>query len=222
MEKRLLEIACFNYGSALIAQFSGAHRIELCANYWEGGISPHLEMIAEVRERLKISMHVIIRPRGGDYIYSSYEIKEMIQTIQFCKEHKVDGVVIGVLNEDLQVDTEVCSELLSHVGKMSVTFHRAIDHCEDLDNAFKDLIDLGIDRVLTSGGSSNAFNGLSELKRLQETYGNKIIIMPGGGIRATNIKQLLQTQCKEFHSAALTNNTVTANATEIKKLLRQL
>ncbi len=222
MTGKMLEITCFNYGSAIIAQFAGAHRIELCANYWEGGITPRRETIAEVRARLKISVHVIIRPRGGDYIYSSYEIKEMIETIQFCKDHKVNGVVIGVLNEDLEVDTEVCSQLLSHVGKMSVTFHRAIDHCEDLDKAFKDITKLGIDRVLTSGGSSNAINGLSELKRLQASYGNKIIIMPGGGIRATNLKQLLQTDCNEFHSAALTDNTVTVNEAEIRKLLRLL
>lgn len=222
MADNILEIACFNLGSAIIAESSGAHRIEFCTNYWEGGITPRRENIIETKERIKIPVHVMIRPRGGDYIYSSTEIKEMKDTIAFCRDLNVSGIVIGVLNDNFEVDMDVCADLLSSAGKLSVTFHRAVDHCPDQDKAFDDLVSLGISRVLTSGGKPNALSGLTELKRLNENYGDKITIVAGGGIRSTNLKQVVQTGCREFHSAALTDNTVTTNATEIKKLLKLL
>jgi copper homeostasis protein len=222
METRKLEIACFNLGSALIAESSGADRIEFCANYWEGGTTPLERHIIEARERITVPLHVIIRCRGGDYTYSDAEIKQMCETISFCKQHKIDGIVLGVLTENNEVDQDVCTKFIDLAGSMDVTFHRAIDHCKDIEQAYEDLISLKIKRVLTTGGASNVLQGIMRLKKLQDQFGSEIIIMPGGGLRSTNIQQVLQTGCSEFHSAALTDNSVTVNASEIKKIKRHL
>jgi copper homeostasis protein len=222
MSRRILEIACFNLGSAIIAEEAGADRIELCANYWEGGITPSRRVITETRERIKIPLHVIIRCRAGDYTYSTAEIEEMCSAVQFCRETKIDGIVIGLLNEDGDLDSEGCRQLLSQVGNMSVTFHRAIDHCREKDRSIENLIGLGIHRVLSSGGASGALEGVGELKRLHEKFGAKIIIMPGGGVRSEHLPKLIETGCREFHSSALTDNTATVNAAEVKKLRRLL
>lgn len=221
-KKKILEIACFNLSSAIKAAAAGADRIEFCANYWEGGITPLQRDILEAREKINVPIHVIIRPRGGDFNYSDAEFDEMEHAVHFCKEHKINGVVIGILTENFEVDLQACQKLVVLARPMSVTFHRAIDHCYQEDKAFEDLISLGIDRVLTSGGKSNAHDGIAEIKRLQHLYGDKIIIMPGGGIRSGNIQQVMHTGCQEFHSSGLTDNSVTVDAAEIKKLKKLL
>jgi copper homeostasis protein len=220
--KRILEISCFNLGSALIAQSSGADRIEFCSNYWEGGITPIERHITELRERIKIPVHVIIRCRGGDYYYSDSEMSQMCEAVTFCKKNKVDGIVIGVLTDNNEVDVEACKKLKDLAGNMNLTFHRAIDHCTSYDGAIEDLIGLGIDRVLTSGGEASVTQGLKRLTETQKKFGKEIIIMPGGGLRSSNIHEILHSGCNEYHSAALTDNTVTVNAAEIKKLKRHL
>ena len=116
MSEKLLEIACFNLGSAIISEDSGADRIELCANYWEGGVTPSERVIIETRERIKIPVHVIIRPRGGDYDFSDAELKEMANVIRFCRQHKINGVVIVVLTDEMDIDTEACQRLMDEVA----------------------------------------------------------------------------------------------------------
>ncbi len=217
--KRLLEIACFNLESALLAQEAGADRIELCENYSLGGITPSDELIQEVRNKLKIPLHVIVRPRGGNFYYTDTEKTEMKRTILLCKKTGVNGVVFGCLLPDNSVDVVTNKELKELASPMSVTFHRAIDECSDLQKGVNALISLGIERVLTSGGRSNALQGKNTLLALQASFADKIIILPGGGIRSGNLTELLKTTaCSEYHSAALLANSDVCDPQEIRNM----
>ena len=218
---KVLEIASFDIGSALIAQKSGADRIELCVDYKNGGISPSEQTVLQAREKIIIPLHVIIRPRSGNFIYSEKEIQWMKDYILFCRQTRVDGIVFGVLDKNNEVDVDVCSQLLSCAGNMSLTFHRAIDETKNISSSIQQLIGLNIHRVLTSGGKSDAIAGASRVGELQSAFGNKIIIMPGGGIRSSNIGKLLATGCKEYHSSAIVEGE-TADAKEIELLKRHL
>jgi copper homeostasis protein len=219
---RLLEIACFNCESALIAQSAGADRIELCLNYKEGGISPPQELIKEVREKIQLPIHVMIRPRAGDFFYSKEEIEKMEQIILYCKNTRINGVVIGLLTKNKTIDVKACKNLTELSRPMSVTFHRAIDESMNIYDSIHNLINMGIERVLTSGGKSMALNAINQLTDLQNKFGSKINIMPAGGVRSSNLKQILSSGCKEYHSAALIANTNLVDAEEIKKMKRIL
>ena len=217
--KYVLEIACFNVQSCALAQEAGADRIEFCDNYSLGGITPSQTDIIEAKKLLHIPLHVIIRPRGGNFVYDTEEIEMMKRDILFCKEQQLDGVVFGILNLDNTIDVKANKELLELAKPMSVTFHRAIDECNNIENAFQEIIRLGFNKVLTSGGKQNALEGIDTLKRCQETFGEKITIIPGGGIRSNNIELITkETGCIQFHSAALTNSSDIADANEIKYL----
>jgi copper homeostasis protein len=219
---KLLEIACFNLHSALIAQASGADRIELCEDYEAGGLTPSHANIKEARKQIHIPLHVIIRPHKENFVYSPEQIDKMMQDILFCKEQKINGVVFGLLNKNNEIDKKFCKELILIARPMSVTFHRAIDVCNNLETSFEDLIESGIDRVLTSGGKNNCIEGLETLKSLQKTFGNKITIMPGGGIRSGNISEIVNaTQAMEYHSAAIMLEKNTVDKTEVE-LMKQL
>ena len=213
----LLEVACFNIESCLLAQKSGADRIEFCADYSVGGVTPNRDDILKARSLLHIPLHVIIRPRGGNFTYTTSEIELIKEDILFCKQHEIDGVVFGVLTEDRKIDKKINQELILLSSHMSTTFHRAIDECENIEGAMTDLILLGFKRVLTSGGKQNAQEGIEQLKFLQAKFGKEIIIIPGGGIRSSNIEHIVKhTSCYEFHTAAIINNFINVN--EIKKM----
>lgn len=217
--KYILEIACFNIESCLLAQQSGAERIEFCADYSVGGVTPNYHDILKVREILHIPLHVIIRPRGGDFNYSENEIDVMKKDIEFCKANNINGVVFGVLTSDKKINRTINKELVDLAENMSTTFHRAIDECSDIQEAINDIVSLGFKRVLTSGGKLNASEGMDILKDCQNTFREKIIIIPGGGIRHNNLKELIQeTNCKEYHSAAILNNSELINTEEVKQL----
>jgi copper homeostasis protein len=217
--KYVLEIACFNVQSCELAQEAGADRIEFCDNYSLGGITPSQTDIFEVKKLLQIPLHVIIRPRGGNFVYDTEEIEMMKHDILFCKEHNINGVVFGVLNPDNTIDVKANKELVELAKPMSVTFHRAIDECVDIKKALGEIIGLGFNMVLTSGGKQNALEGIETLKNCQEKFGEKITIIPGGGIRSNNIGLIAkETGCIQFHSAALTNSSDIADANEIKYL----
>lgn len=141
--KYILEIACFNLESCLLAQQSGADRIEFCADYSVGGVTPNYHDILKAREILQIPLHVIIRPRGGDFNYSQSEIDVMKKDIEFCKANKINGVVFGVLTNDKKINKTINKELVDLAGNMSTTFHRAIDECADIKEAMNDLTSLG-------------------------------------------------------------------------------
>jgi copper homeostasis protein len=223
LSNKLLEIACFNIESCLLAQEAGADRIEFCTDYSLGGITPQHHDILKVKQLLHIPLHIIIRPRGGDFVYSNEEIEIMKNDILFCKANNINGVVFGALNEDKKINKAVNKELVELAGDMSTTFHRAIDECNNIQEAMNEIVSLGFNRVLTSGGKSNALEGIKILKSLQEEYNKKIIIIPGGSIRSSNIKEVTQqTNCTEYHSAAITTKTDTVNSEEIKQLKTML
>ena len=195
-----LEICVDSIESAINAQVAGADRIELCDNLMEGGTTPSYGTIISARKNLTLGLNVIIRPRGGDFLYSDNEYDIMRRDIEICGEIGADGVVIGILRKDGSVDVERTADLISLARPMSVTFHRAFDMCEDPHKALEDIIASGAARILTSGLKNSAYEGLEMITSLVKQAGNRIIIMPGGGINSFNINEIiLLSQASEFH-----------------------
>lgn len=214
--KHMLEIACFNLESCIVAQANGADRIEFCASYESGGITPSYEDVLKARKLLHIPLHIIIRPRGGNFVYTTEELNQMKSDILFCKENKIDGIVFGILNSENHIDVATCKEFLTIAGEMSTTFHRAIDACIDIKKSINELINLGFTNVLTSGGFANAETGVQQIKALQNDFGKTISIIPGGGIRSNNINYIKnETDCYVFHSAAILHSSNLIDPQEI-------
>ena len=210
--KFTLETIAFNIESCKIAQAAGAHRIELCDNPGEGGTTPSYGFIKTARQILKINLFPIIRPRGGDFFYSDEEFEIMKSDIQVCKEQNCDGVVFGILKEDATIDKVRCKILVQLAYPMSVTLHRAFDRVTDPSQALEDAIECGFERILTSGFYPTAMEGADNLKKLIEVADERIVIMPGSGIRSSNIKQMMETtNAIEFHSSARKMNNSNMN-----------
>lgn len=201
-----LELIAFTIQSCTDAQNAGAHRIELCDNPGEGGTTPSYGFIKAARKKLHIELYPIIRPRGGDFLYSDDEFEIMKTDISTCKQLGCDGVVIGILNADGTIDKKRCSQLVSLAYPMGVTFHRAFDRTNNLQQALEDVIEIGCERILTSGGVPNAADGAETIAQLIKQANNRIIIMPGSGVRADNIKVIAEkTGATEFHTSARTH-----------------
>lgn len=219
MKRNQLEIACFNYESAIIAQESGADRIELCDNMLLGGTTPNLETAKRVREKLTIKMHVIIRPRGGDFVYTEEEFAEMKQDIKQLKELGVDGFVFGIINQDGSVNKEQNLELVKLASPLSCTFHRAFDVVDSIEKGLEEVIECGFQTILTSGRGKNVEEGILDLELIQKLAEDRIVIMPGGGLRSSNIKLLKEKlQPTFYHSSAITSATETADTNEIQRI----
>ena len=203
MEKRI-EICANSAQSALMAQKGGAYRVELCAGIPEGGTTPSAGEICVARALLKETrLNVIIRPRGGDFLYSELEQEIMLRDIELCRSIGVDGVVIGCLTADGDVDMQAMKRLMAAANGMDVTFHRAFDMCRDPQKALEDIISLGCNRVLTSGQAPTALAGIDMLAKLVGQADGRIIIMPGCGVRPDNIRRIADaTGATEFHSSA--------------------
>lgn len=198
-----LEVIGFDLPSCEIAEQCGADRIELCANPEEGGTTPSYGMIALARKCTTIQLFPIIRPRGGDFLYTDLEFQAMVADVQQCARLGCDGVVIGMLSKDGDVDVDRCAELIRHAGSMQVTFHRAFDRVRDPVAALEDVIALGCDRILTSGLRPNADLGKETLRTLVAAARDRITIMPGSGVRSTNVVELAKvTGARAFHSSA--------------------
>jgi len=198
-----LEVCANGYESALNAQIGGAKRVELCDNLAEGGTTPSYSQIALSKKNLGIEVWPIIRPRGGDFFYSDIEFELMKEDIKICKSLNCDGIVIGILKADGSIDKTRCAELIELAKPMPVAFHRAFDMSNDMEKALEDLIDLGIARVLSSGGANSAIDGLEKLAKLVTQANGRISIMPGAGINENNIAKLISTTgAKEFHASA--------------------
>ena len=200
--KIILEVCVDSVCNALTAQTAGAYRIEFCANLAEGGTTPSPAQIEIARKQLHIKLYVIIRPRGGDFFYNDTEFEIMKSDIHFCGKTGCDGVVIGILNREGSVDKERNGELIGIARQydMGVTFHRAFDRCSDLSCAMETIIELGCERILTSGGYDSAIEGVEVIRRLIEQAGERIVIMPGSGITPENAAGLIQkTGTKELH-----------------------
>ena len=217
-----LEIACFNLESALVASKSEADRIELCADVSAGGITPTLIDIKALRKETEKEIMVMIRPRGGDFCYSDEEFEQMKSEIILIKNFRVDGFVFGILNKKNEIDFERNQELIELAKPFSCTFHRAFDRTSDLENSLETVIKLGFKTILTSGLANNVNDGKQTLKTLVEKAKNRITIMPGGGLRSTNIQEIDSfTNATYFHSSALIDNSGIANLEE-SNLLKTL
>ncbi len=198
------EVCANGVESCLAAQEGGANRVELCAGIPEGGTTPSYGEIKVARRLLTSTrLHVIIRPRGGDFLYTPLEVERMEEDIRICRELGVDGVVIGCLKADGSLDLEANRRLKDVAGDMSVTFHRAFDRCADPMLALEQLCQLGIDRILTSGQQPTAQQGISLLRRLNAAADGRITILAGCGVNEDNIKEIQeQTGVHEFHFSA--------------------
>lgn len=200
-----LEVCANSYTSALAAQNGGAIRVEFCDNLAEGGTTPSYGQIALAKKNLTIAIWPIIRPRGGDFLYSDIEFELMKEDIIACKSLKCEGVVIGILHADGRIDKSRCAELITLAQPMGVAFHRAFDMSNDMDQALEDLIELKVQRVLTSGGAPNAPLGAEKLAQLVKKANGRITIMPGAGINEGNIQELIsKTGATDFHASAKT------------------
>lgn len=203
MSDILLEICAGSVTSCLAAQEGGAHRVEFCDNLLEGGTTPSYGQIAVARERLWIGLNVIIRPRGGDFLYTELEYEVMQRDIIACKKLGADGVVIGILTANGYIDVPRCKALVELASPMQVTFHRAFDVAQNPLKALEDVIATGCNRLLSSGQAATASEGATMLKALQTAAGDRLIVMPGAGVRSNNIAELVAaTGCKEFHTSA--------------------
>lgn len=196
-----LEICANSLESAINAQKGGAQRIELCAGLWEAGITPSYATIKKACT-LEIDVFVLVRPRGGDFVYTDLEFELLKEEIKLCKALGVDGIVSGVLNPDNTIDLERTKTLIELSKPLPFTFHRAFDLIEDQELALEQLINLGAKRVLTSGGKSSAPEAIAQIKKLVIKGHNKITILAGGGLKSHNIASLIDTGCKEFHMTA--------------------
>ena len=213
MNKKI-EICVDSVESCINAEKGGADRLELCGNMFEGGTTPSYGILELAREKVNIPIYAMVRPRGGDFCYNGIEFEIMKREIKVMKELKIDGIVFGILTKDGKVDKERCAKLLDLWGSNKATFHRAVDVSFDLNESCEDIISLGFERILTSGGEANVMSGIIKLKELVEKYNNKIIIMPGSGINERNIEYIKETvKANEYH---MTSNKTVESAMEYR------
>ncbi len=201
-KKILLECPVYTVEAALLAEKSGVDRIELCADIGEGGTTPSLGLFSFLRKQLSIPIMVMIRPRGGDFVYTDEEIEVMATDIRLLKEAGASGFVFGVLTPEGSVDRNACNHLIDKAGGLPCTFHRAIDISYSLSDALESVIACGFSRVLTSGGSNTVAEGIMGIQSMLKQAGNRIIVMPGGGTRVDLLDALYETgYLDEFHSS---------------------
>ncbi|KMQ70798.1 copper homeostasis protein CutC [Chryseobacterium koreense] len=219
----MLEIACFEMTSAETALKSVADRIEFCADQQLGGTTPYIEEFRYLKSVYRKPIFVMIRPKGGEFLYSDMEFEQMKKDIVEFKKAGADGFVFGILTAGNNIDTERNRQLVELAGEIPCTFHRAFDRTPDLDVAIKKLIRIGFRTVLTSGGAENAMKGKEKLRALIEQYSHQINILIGGGVRSGNIHELKSfTGGSYFHSSAIPSYETFADDDEIKKLKNAL
>lgn len=223
--RHFLESCCTGAADAVTAQRAGARRIELCSRLDIGGVTPSSDLISRTVlalaedalsvSRTAVPVNVLVRPRGGDFVYSETEIQKTLADIDMCKrlivrdssgqEHRVNGVVVGALRADGGIDTAAMRRLVAAARPLQVTFHRAFDECADIERGLEDVIALGCDRLLTSGHEPDAFAGRFALARLVRQAAGRIVILAGCGVRPQNIDTIASaSSVPEFHSSALT------------------
>lgn len=199
----IVEVVVYNIESALKAQEGGADRIELCDNPGEGGTTPSMGTIEVVRANVSLDLYVMIRPRGGDFHYSSYEFHAMKRDIWQSQKASADGVVFGILNRDGTIDKKRCKELIERARPLKVTCHRAFDMTRDPFEALEDCIEVGFDRILTAGQQSQALKGLDLISELIKKADGRIAIMPGSGVNENTVEEIVKKSgAKEIHFSA--------------------
>lgn len=200
---KLLEIAVFNLESAILAQEAGADRIELCDNAPEGGTTPSVGTLQLVKDKVSIPVFPIIRPRGGNFCYSQVEFESIKSDVAYCRDLHFEGVVLGMLHEDGSLHQSQLKQIVRLASSMQITFHRAFDRCKKPEATMEQLIDLGVNRILTSGQFPRVMEGVANLKKYTEQANGRIIIMPGSGLSSENVNFIAsQTRANEFHTAA--------------------
>lgn len=200
--KYLIEIATTDYAGTEAAINGGADRIELCTALSEGGLTPSFGLIKQCTEKFTIPIFPIIRPRSGDFLYSDDEYRIIKNEVALCKELGCNGIVIGFLKKDGRVDKKITAKIVEKAYPMEVSFHRAFDRCADPYQGLEDIIDAGCQRILTSGQQLTAVEGAELIKNLIVAADNRIIIMPGSGVRKENIRALAEaTGAEEFHTS---------------------
>lgn len=200
---RTVEICAADIDSVAAAAEGGAGRVELCSALGEGGLTPSAGLIEKAVADGRVQVNVLIRPRGGDFLYTPREVEIMEADIRLCRTLGAHGVVIGALNADGGIDTSVCRRLIDAAGNLSVTFHRAFDVCRDTDRALEDIIDLGCRRILTSGHAPSALEGAAEIRRLKALAGGRVYLMAGGGVTPANAARIAElSDADELHGSA--------------------
>ncbi len=203
MTRPLLEIAANSLGSALAAQVGGADRVELCANLSDGGTTPSHGTLTVTRDHLHIPLYVLIRPRAGDFCYTVAEVEVMLRDIETCVALGCDGVVIGALDVEGDIDVSMCFTLIAAAAPLGVTFHRAFDAARDQVRALHTIIELGCERVLTSGGEAAALTGAQRIAGFVEQAGSRLAVMAGAGIDASNVQEVVErSHVREVHASA--------------------
>jgi copper homeostasis protein len=201
-EPVILEICADSVESALAAERGGAHRIELCSNLLEGGVTPSAGLISTVRSKTSIPLYVMVRPRGGDFCYSADEYETMEQDVLTARQLGADGIAFGILDADGQVDVPRTRQLVEVGGPLKSTFHRAFDMSCNLEKSLERVIEAGIDRVLTSGGEPSAEDGIPAIVQLLRTARGRIAIVAGGGVAETNVRRVIaETGVCEIHAS---------------------
>ena len=220
--KQLLEVCAGNMASVEAAAQAGARRIELCSHLQLDGLTPPLDVLRQVRKQFPdMLIHVLIRLREGDFVYDEREINAMERCIEAVSPW-ADGVVCGALTADAEVNVDALRRLVNAAQGKSFTFHRAFDVCSHPFRALEQIIDAGCDRVLTSGGQPTAQQGMEQLRQLQQCAGSRIIIMPGGGVNASNARQILDyTGCREIHGSCSAGTGITQVA-EVRRIIASL
>ncbi|KAK0364589.1 hypothetical protein LTR02_007885 [Friedmanniomyces endolithicus] len=214
----LLEICCFAPESAILAYEAGADRIELCINREAGGTTPPVEWLAEVQRHVRIPVFVMIRPRAGDFTYSSAELDQMKRDIAVFKS-QADGLVFGILDSEGRVDVVRTAELVKTAAPLPCTFHKAFDENLDLLEAFEDVLATGCSAILTSGGAPSALAGVRTLEALVHKSQQRLTIMPGGSVRGSNISRIRELTCAGiFHSSAVPEGATEPSASEVRQM----
>jgi copper homeostasis protein len=197
----IVEAAVETLHSALAAERVGAHRLELCACLYDGGVTASAGLVGEVVERVTIPLFLLVRPRGGGFVYSDDELGVMRRDIEFARRSGIAGIVTGVLRADQQIDIERTNVLVEAAAGLPVTFHRAFDLTRDLAEALEQVIQAGVSRVLTSGGAASALKGTQVIAALVDQAANRVRVVAGGGIRADNVREMIaRTRVTEVHT----------------------
>jgi copper homeostasis protein len=201
-QKVLIEVCCGSVDDAIIAQEAGADRIELNSCLFEGGLTPSLGSFLTAKEKIDIPIMVMVRPRGAGFYYTEAEFESMLKDAEIFAKNGADGIVFGFLNEDGTINYKRCREMLNAVGDKESVFHRAIDVVPDCIEAVSKLADLGVDRILTSGQEPSSFEGVPMIHEMVKAADGKIEILPGGGVRKTNVAHIVeQTGVTQVHFA---------------------
>lgn len=215
----LLEVCCGNVESAQNAEKAQASRIELCRDLPVGGLTPTHDDILYCREHLKLDTYVLIRPRGGDFCYNESEFEQILSDIDFCRRAGIPGVVVGFLNDKLDIELSQCQQAVAAAGPMQITFHRAFDRCRHWSDALEQIIGCGFHRILTSGQQSTALEGADTLADIVRQAAHRLTILAGSGINSQNAEEIIRrAHPDEIHGSCKLSGHI-SDSDEIKKLL---